>query len=317
MKFYFLNNWLNESFNFSLKREFRRYIKNPNDPVAKARWAYALTKNQNNFIKGGHIRHNTNGSIRLRSSDEEMNDFVFRLDHANELSNNHAAKVNKKRKGVQEFNPNIVNVIDQVKYIDKYGNNVNAHLNQSKSYTTINSNPVDMYLSNPLHKYHEDDGHLNPNLRYYKLQDPASKAAVLRNRSHDTQELQRLDAAADLYGIQAYNDWRELKEMPSSFDWTTDKMIQDRNKILYQQKGKQKKSLEENKNNPQEYQKKQKEIIGSLPISQRNPFDYQQYMKSDESHQLENTEPDLYQSLTQAERNGYTPDEYYNIIKHS
>ncbi|MBR3732071.1 MAG: hypothetical protein IKN25_05435, partial [Spirochaetales bacterium] len=295
MKIYLYTELLNEKFlYFSLNREFRRYIKNPNDPAAKARWNYVLTKNNNNFMKGGSIRHNNNGSIRLRSSDEEMNDFLFRLDQAKQLANNHAAKVNKNRGGVSKFDPNIVNIIDRVKYVDKYGNNVNAHLNQSKSYTTINSNPIDMYLSNPLHKYHEDDGHLNPNLRYYKLQNPASKVAVLKNRSHDTQELQRLDAAADLYGIQAYNEWCKLKEMPSTFEWTTDKMIQDRNKILYKQKCGQVDELKNSQNNPKKYHQTQERIMNGLPIDQRNPFDYQQYMKSDESQQLENTEPELY-----------------------
>ncbi|MBQ3923358.1 MAG: hypothetical protein II707_08685, partial [Spirochaetales bacterium] len=252
-------------FNFSLNREFRKYIKNPNDPAAKARLAYMLSgKNMSNtdFTKVEAVRHNSkDGTIdHIKSSDEMMNDMVFRLDQIKTLANNHAAKVNKDTNTIPKFDPNTVNVINQAKYIDQYGNLVNVRLNRPKSNTNISATPIQMDLSNPMHKYHEGDGHCNPNLRNYVLQNPSLRQLINQNGSHSTPKLQQIEACADLYGIEAYNQWCRLKKMPSSFDLTADKMIQDRNKILYQQKDKQQTKLEENKNNPQEYQKIQKEI---------------------------------------------------------
>ena len=295
--------------NFSFNRELNRFNLNYNSDAAMNRLAHVLTgKNPNplyhDIRNGGELRNVYGNIIRQKDSDEMMNDLISRWD------------IMCKRVQNGTLHPNALNVLNNVIFTDQYGNDIVAYLNQKRSRINTETNPATLQLRNVMDKYHEIDGHLNPNLRTYVSKDLPLKKQIEQNGSHATAKLQRLEACTDLYGIQAHNNWVDKKGMPKRFYWSPINFITYRNQIEYQKKLQRQRYLSQFDKNTPAYNEAVKKIKSQLPLNARDPFGFDDYMKSDKEHQLSNTEPHLESVLLQAQKYNYTADDMLENVKH-
>ena len=287
--------------NFSLNRELKRFNRNPNDPSAKARLNYVLTgkpanRDTGNLTNRGELRNPDGEIVRPKSSAEKMNDLIARLNIVN----------NKCSQG--KLSPAAARVVNNVQYIDEAGNRIYTTFNAQNSKVTNQGNYFDMRLKNPMDKFHEN-AHLLPKLRacYRDLQSNGM------TKSHSTDELQQLEGITDLYGMQAYNNWVKLKNMPKRFFQQPVNLINYRNNLEYNRKMRYINQLRSLQGTPL-YNAKMNVIKSKLPDNILSNING--YFQARPNEQLEYTEPGLYEILCRAQNSHESPDELLKLLRH-